>query len=1220
MGQKTRVTGRAAKWAIGGALAFGLVGVVGFLVAPPLVKSLAERQLGEMFHRPVSIDGISINPYALSAEVRGFRMQEREGGQTALGFASLYANVQLESLFRGGAVVSEVRLVEPVVRVVREEGLRFNWSDVIDEMLAKPDDGGQSYFAVHNIRIEKGRIDFDDKPAGKQHVIADLELGVPFVSNLPTQVETFVEPLLSMKVNDAPFEIRGKAKPFAPDRESVVDLKFSGFDLGRYVDYLPVDKTFRLASARLSSDLQLSFAQPPGGTPDVVVKGELALDEVDLRHADNRPALRLASLKLGVERLAPLAREVAIATLAIEKPEVVVARDRDGRLSLLDLLPARQPAPATAEKPAAATPARSLALSVGELRVSGGQVDFTDALAGGPFHRRLQDIHLSLRKFSLAGKGPAELEAGLVTDASEKLTHKGTLALAPLRLAGTVRLEGLDLVSPRPYYAPFLPQGEIQSGRVDAGFGYVFEQGAAGEPLLRVEGGSLNLRDVGLQLKGEKTPLARIGLLEVKDAGLDLATRRVVVGSVTGRATRFALVRDKDGAFNVGKLAGGPAPEAVSAARPTPRPAARAVGRPASPPAPDWQLDVKHLALDDWGLRLEDRTLAPAVVLGVEPLGLTVDGLSTARGSKATLKLQAAVNKRGRVGVAGTVGLAPLAAALDLDLKTVDLAMLQPYVTEQVNIAITRGNTSARGRLVFELPPAGGPKASYKGSFTIADFASVDKLNAADFLKWKSLNFAGMDVRLSPLSVSIDEIALADFYTRLILNAQGGLNLREITAQQAKEAKDRQLAEARSNGGKAPASRVATARLATAEPAAPLPPILIKRVTVQGGNIAFSDRFVRPNYDVNLTGMGGSLTGLSSDPSTIASLDLRGKVDDSAPVTVAGSFNPFRQDKALDIRAAVKDFELSGVSTYSAKYVGYGIEKGKLSAELNYKVADRRLTATNQVFLDQLTFGDAVDSPDALKLPVTLAVSLLKNSRGEIDLNLPIGGSLDDPEFSVGGLVFKVIVNLLTKAITSPFALVGSLFGGNAEELSWLDFEPGFARLPEGAETKLAAIAKALKDRPALKLEISGRVDPARDPEGLKRAVLEGKVEALKVKDMARKGESADEDGEVRVAPAEYPALLARVYKSEDFPKPRNLVGLVKDLPVAEMEKLILANTTVDADDVRLLAQQRAQAVRRWLRDKGQVPAERIFILAPRGEDGSAHAKARPSRVDFSLR
>jgi hypothetical protein len=474
-----------------------------------------------------------------------------------------------------------------------------------------------------------------------------------------------------------------------------------------------------------------------------------------------------------------------------------------------------------------------------------------------------------------------------------------------------------------------------------------------------------------------------------------------------------------------------------------------------------------------------------------------------------------------------------------------------------------------------------------------------------------------VDVRLSPLAVSIDEIALTDFYTRLILNAQGGLNIREITAQQAKEAKDQQVAAAKENGGKVEPVPVAAVPAAKAEP---LPPILIKRITLQGGNIAYSDRFIKPNYDANLTGMGGRLTGLSSDPDTIAELDLRGRVDNSAPVEVVGKLNPFRQDKALDIKASVKDFELAGVSTYAAKYVGYGIEKGKLSATVNYKIEDRKLTATNQVFLDQLTFGDRVDSPNALKLPVLLAVSLLKNSKGEIDLDLPVGGSLDDPQFSIGGIVVKVIVNLIGKAITSPFALLGSVFGGNSEELAWLDFDPGFSRLADGAETKLKAIAKAMNEKTGLKLDITGRVDPETDREGLKQALMISKMEALKVKDMTKKGESLGEDGSVRIEAAEYAALLTRVYKDEKFPKPRNLVGMAKDLPVPEMEKLILANSSVGDEDLRLLARQRAQAVKSWLVEKGKVPAERVFLTGgSEGADGKP-AKGKASRVDFSLR
>jgi hypothetical protein len=430
---------------------------------------------------------------------------------------------------------------------------------------------------------------------------------------------------------------------------------------------------------------------------------------------------------------------------------------------------------------------------------------------------------------------------------------------------------------------------------------------------------------------------------------------------------------------------------------------------------------------------------------------LKVDGLSTAKGSKAKLDLQAGINKRGQFGVKGTLGLAPLAGNLDLDLKAVDITMLQPYVTEKVKIAITRGKLTSRGRLAFELPAGGGPGQLQgqrdPGRFRVGGQAQRHRLPQVEVaLFWRGGCAAG---------------------------AAGGEHRRHCADRllhppdprrpgRPQPPRDHRPARQRGQGRGCRRQRHGTARgtagtdgkaAATVAPAEPPPPVRIKRITLQGGNIAYSDRFIKPNYDANLTGMGGRLTGLSSDPNTIAELDLRGKVDNSAPLEIVGRLNPFRQDRALDIRASVKDFELSSVSTYAAKYVGYGIEKGKLSAQLGYKIEDRKLTATNQVFLDQLTFGDKVDSPSALKLPVLLAVSLLKNSRGEIDLDLPVGGSLDDPQFSVGGIVVKVIVNLITKAITSPFALLGSIFGGNAEELAWLDFEPGFARLGPGPTT-----------------------------------------------------------------------------------------------------------------------------------------------------------------------
>jgi hypothetical protein len=236
-----------------------------------------------------------------------------------------------------------------------------------------------------------------------------------------------------------------------------------------------------------------------------------------------------------------------------------------------------------------------------------------------------------------------------------------------------------------------------------------------------------------------------------------------------------------------------------------------------------------------------------------------------------------------------------------------------------------------------------------------------------------------------------------------------------------------------------------------------------------------------------------------------------------------------------------------------------------------------------------------------------------------IDINLPISGTLDDPEFSLGGIVVKVIVNLLVKVITSPFALLGSIFGGG-EELAYLEFAPGSAAITAGSVKKLESVAKALTDRPALKMEIAGRVDPGTDKEGLRQAMLERKVKGQKLKAMLASGEKAPSLAELTVGSGEYEKYLAAAYGEEKFPKPRNVVGLVKSLPVPEMEKLMLTHAEVSDEDIRQLAEQRAEAARNWLLAEGKIPAERVFLLAPKLSAEGIKDKGKPTRVDFSLK
>src|SRR5262249_22748255 len=293
----------------------------------------------------------------------------------------------------------------------------------------------------------------------------------------------------------------------------------------------------------------------------------------------------------------------------------------------------------------------------------------------------------------------------------------------------------------------------------------------------------------------------------------------------------------------------------------------------------------------------------------------------------------------------------------------------------------------------------------------------------------------------------------------------------------------------------------------------------------------FTDYFIRPNYTVMLTGVEGSMTEMT--PEKPSELSLAGRIHQTAPVQVAGKVNVLSPDLVLDMKASARDIQLAEMSAYSVKYAGYGIEKATLSVRLPYLVHDRKLEAQNSISLDQLTFGDKVDSPTATHLPVQFAVALLKDKNGVIDVNLPVAGTLDDPQFSVGGVIVQVLVNLVEKAVTSPFAAIGSMFGGG-EELAYVEFAPGSASVDAAQQAKLTTLAKALDERPGLKLEAGGGIDADADRQALKRVAVDQQVQAAKASDIENGKLAAAGGAEPKVTPDEYAKYLAAAYRAAD--------------------------------------------------------------------------------------
>ncbi len=1130
-----------------------LVGLLGFLALPHFLRPFAENLLSEKLHRPVRIAELAINPYALSARIKGFSIGEKAGAGELLGFDELYVNVQAESLFRLAPVLSEVSLAGPRVHLVRNGDKSYNITDLIEEFVNKPDTEPKAQYAVYNIRISGGKVEFEDKPVGRLHRVSDLNVGVPFVSNLPSKLDVFVQPALALKVDGAPLSLGGKLRPFSTDKEAALQLDVTDLDLTRYADYVPVELAFKLPSARLDSKLALVFSQPEGKPATVRLSGSAALRKLDAQYKDGRPLFKLAALKVALKSFEPLAGKLDLDSVAVDGPELAVTRLKDGSLSLAHLvLPAKTalaPPKTDATKPKSEEKAAPLALSLAEFRLEGGRLAFTDQMPVKPVSASLEGLEAKVVKLALLGGVP--------------------------------------------------------KGKSDL---------------------SLGLKSLRLAVAGEKT--AAFSLESISLAGVaDTDKHELVLAEIKAVGGKLMAAREADGQFSLEKLLP-PAPSSAHSAGKVPAP------RKAAPDAPGWTVTVQKLALEGWAARLEDRQDKSHLPVLVEGLNLTVDKFSTAKGSTSSLTLKTGLGRRGSLTLAGTLGLAPLQGKFELDLKGLDLVPLQAYANHFPHMLVTRGALDGKGSLSFEMPVKAPLKAAFRGSLGLMDLSLIDKLNDADLLKWKRLRLSGIDLALGgklPLDLSLTEVALSDFYAKLVVNADGTLALRKLVASDGPATAAVPTTAPTSAPTKTPPAiqpAPSSTTVATLpEQSSPLPPayrVRVNRVSLQNGRVNYSDFFIKPNYSANLTGLGGSVTGLSSEPGTTAVVDLAGAVDGTAPLKIAGKVNPLSQELYLDLTAAASGVELAGLSAYSGRYAGYAIEKGKLSVDIRYSIQNRKLQAENHVFLDQLTFGEKVDSPDATKLPVLLAVALLRNSRGEIDINLPVSGSLDDPQFSVGGIVIKVILNLLAKAVTAPFVLLGNLFGGG-EELGWLEFDGGRTVIKKPEEEKLQKLAKALIDRTSLRLDIVGRADAQADGDGYKRAQLERKVKTQKLKETVGKGEDAGALNEVVVSKEEWPKYLAQAYKAESFAKPKNLIGLAKSLPPAEMEKLILDNIPVTDDNLRRLAELRARAAENWLINTGKVPATRVFVVAPKltpdkPTASDARAKAGLSRVDFVLK
>ncbi|MFZ4285287.1 DUF748 domain-containing protein [Variovorax sp. HJSM1_2] len=1303
---------RRLLWAL---LAFVVLLVVGWLAVPPILKSQAQRIGSEQLGRALSIGSVDFKPWSLELALGDIAIAGAvAGAPPQVEIKRLYIDASLQSLVRLAPVVRAVAVDEPKIRVTRLADGGYDFDDVLARLTAPSDkpSGKPLQFAVYNVEVKGGSLDFDDQPVGKAHTVRDLQLGLPFLSNFDSRLEVKVLPHLSLLFNGSKFETTAESTPFADSRKTDAKLQLSNFDLAPYLGYLPKDLPLKLQAGVVQAKLQLHFEQLPAAS--LKLTGELEAQNFKVNDIQGRQALAFDGVKVVLDEVRPLEKLVKLASIEVTAPELELVRDAKGEINLLegssspDAAHSGQSAKKAQKTPekgaaSAASKAASAAkdanpqlspapgeataewrVALAKASVKDGQMRWEDhsaSLRGGVVKHLAHDVALDVSAVTWPVANPVAFSGTASVEAvGERPSQGQTAAPAARRLAGVpapvakgpitfegtatdkmakvnVKLSALPLALGARYVDVFVVPAV--SGQLSADLDVAWDAPSRLQIHARqMQLDQLSLVDTsaasgkGTRTAGKKgalaNELASVQTLLITNASIGVDTHKVSIERVAVNTPRARVERAADQTWMfehwMRATQGSFKDNAPMAAA-----VVEAVTEVAESGAARWAVNVDSLLVEGGAVAFVDNGASQPVQVDLSEI--KADAKSFVLGGKKpspvtlSLKVRAGNTEPGRLLFQGAAGTEPLSVKGQVDMAHLPLQVADPYVAHLMNVRFVRADTSFKGQVDVSMA-RDGLAAKVGGNLTVEDFrangttqvttpaapsaaaaespqlaAAVASSNARrgrELLSWKVLNLRGVDVALSPGKAPVavvKETALDDFYARIILNENGRLNLQDLV--KSSEADAAATSAAPATAAAKPATAAASTPVVAKAPH-PLDPVInFGPITLVNGRVAFSDFFIKPNYSADLSELAGKLSAFSSVPvqgmPQLADLELRGKAEGTASLDIQGKLNPLAKPLALDINAKVKDLELPPLSPYSIKYVGHGIERGKLSVDVHYNIKpDGLLTAENSIVLNQLTFGEAVPGAPT-SLPVKLATALLSDSNGVIDLNLPISGSLNDPQFSIVPIIFKILGNIIVKAVAAPFSALGKAFSGGSgsDELSTVVFTAGSDDLTPAAEENLNKVVKALESKPALKLTVVGEASEAVELESYKRERLLRRMRAEKRRagmadaNASGSGAAASTPGgradasDIQISDAEYPELVKALYKRADFPKPRNAIGLAKDLPVPEMEALLLANMRIPDQAMHELATQRGVAVRDYLAAQ-KLSTDRLFLGAPK--------------------
>jgi len=952
--------------------------------------------------------------------------------------------------------------------------------------------------------------------------------------------------------------------------------------------------------------------------------------DLALPDADGRPMLGFGRLFVDFEIASVWNRAFTFKDVSIEAPLIRAVVRPDGSLNLADLaLPEEEP-----EQP---TPS----VWIQHLGVERGTIEFADEARRTPFSRSVHAVAFALEDFRTTPEG-GDFSFDARSPQDETFAWKGRFALEPvISSQGEFRIGALHVPGLLDFLGDARPFTATQ-GTIDVNGTYRVSLGDEIE--LGVDLPTIDLKGLSLRARDADSDWVRIPSLVVSGTSLALPAQSVTVQKVTLDGLAADAWMSADGSINLEQLL------AFETSVEPPGAESPAAPPPAAAPSQPWTVAVGSVELTNAVIAFEDRTLTPVSKFDLAPVNLRVSDVSLDLSRPLPVQLDAVINGHARFDAKGTLTPEPLAADIDVKLARARMQILQPYVLPVADLTITGGELDVEGKATLAPPGGKDPEMAFAGNVAIDGFRSVDNALKQDLVSFKRVELSKLRYAMAPDSLTIDRVRVNQPYARVIISPEQVINIAAVLDPKGTaEALAQRRAEAAAEAARSPAERRRLEKeRAAAEKAAakarkdgtapppvqePVPadtfPIRIREIRVDGGRMNFSDFFVKPNFSAEVQQLSGTISGASSAYESRAKVSLTGRLDEFSPVSIQGELQPFAFDHYTDLGLKFENISLPIFNPYSTPLAGYNIAKGKLTTDLHYTIVDRTLDAQHKIRIDQLEWGEATATQGEATLPVKFATSLLKDKDGVINLDVPVGGTLDDPSFRIGPIIWQVIKNIIVKAVSAPFSLLGSLFAG-AEEAQFIDFAPGDATLDAATAERLGALAKSLAEKPELKLDVPiGALAELDQPVLKERAYLaavEGAVAAHLAKKVKR-GEPApsyaalEADKKIDVLTElvrQQTGTPPMVPESPEPPEgtPRAEAKAQRQAAAVEyLETAARSGVTVPDTELAKLAEERAAAIERALLGDGLLDPTRVFKV----REGKVSASDGKVRFELGL-